>query len=79
MTKNEEEGLITDLLENDDEFKKAYAAHEDYERKLIEMDKRQYLSTEEQLLRKRLQKMKLSEKDKMETIISKYKEAISNQ
>lgn len=60
------------LLEEDPEFRKAYESHRDYERQLEELDKRRYLTTEEQLTRKRLQKMKLTMKDRMEEIISRY-------
>lgn len=60
------------LLEEDPEFRKAYEGHRDYERQLEELDKRRYLTTEEQLTRKRLQKMKLTLKDRMEEIISRY-------
>lgn len=73
MAKRGEEELIKELLERDEEFKKAYTAHEEYERKLKEFDKRLYLSTEDQITRKRLQKLKLAEKDKMEAILSRYK------
>lgn len=74
MTKNEEEEFIKAILEKDGEFKKAYMAHEDYEKKLTDIDRRPYLSTEEQLVRKRLQKLKLAEKDKMEMILSRYRQ-----
>lgn len=73
MMKNDDEEFIKAILEKDSEFKKAYMAHEDYEKKLRDIDKRLYLSTEEQLERKRLQKLKLAEKDKMEAILSRYR------
>lgn len=74
-TKGEEE-LINSLLEKDEEFKEAYNVHEDYDKRLAEIDKRVYLSTEDQIERKRLQKLKLSEKDRMEVILQKYRAAV---
>ncbi len=68
-----EEDLVKELLERDEEFKQAYLAHEEYEKKIAEFDKRPYLSTEEQLTRKKLQKLKLAEKDKMEAILARYR------
>lgn len=66
------------LLAEDPEFRKAYESHRDYERQVEELDKRRYLTTEEQLTRKRLQKMKLAQKDRMEEIISRYKMQVTN-
>ncbi len=73
MAKRGEDELIKELLERDEEFRKAYEAHEEYERRIAEFDRRPYLTTEEQMARKRLQKLKLVEKDKMEAILSRYR------
>ena len=47
--------------------------HEDYERRLEEFNRRPYLTAEETLERKRLQKLKLAGRDKIEEILAKYR------
>jgi len=72
-TGKERNAFVQNLLETDEEFKKAFNVHKDYESKLAELDNRHYLTTEDQLERKKLQKKKLVEKDRMEVIIQKNK------
>ncbi|MBI5286314.1 MAG: DUF465 domain-containing protein [Deltaproteobacteria bacterium] len=61
------------LLEEDVEFRRAYDAHRDYERLVEELNRKRYLTTEEEMEKKRLQKLKLAQKDMMEEIVSKYR------
>ena len=67
--------FVQDLLETDGDFKKAFDVHKDYESKLAELDDKHYLTAEDQLERKKLQKKKLVEKDRMEVMIQRHKEA----
>ncbi|MBI5892964.1 MAG: DUF465 domain-containing protein [Deltaproteobacteria bacterium] len=67
--------LLERLLKENFEFKKAYDLHNDYEEKVAQMDKRAHLNANEEIERKRLQKMKLAQKDKMEEMVLKYGEA----
>ena len=69
----EKSAFVQNLLEIDEEFKKAFDVHKDYESKLAELDSRQYLTTEDQVERKKLQKKKLVEKDRMEVMIQRHK------
>ncbi len=73
MAEKENGKLIKDLLEKDEEFKKVYSAHEEYKKQLAEIDKKSYLTTDAQITRKKIQKLKLAEKDKMEIILSRYR------
>ena len=68
-------GFLSRLLEKDAEFKGIYEAHRSYEKKVAKLGKRPHLTTEEELEKKKLQKLKLTHKDKMEEIISRYREA----
>ncbi|MFQ5901299.1 MAG: hypothetical protein ACE5IH_07065 [Thermodesulfobacteriota bacterium] len=70
----EDEEIIKDLIENNLKFKEVYDIHEDYDKRLAEIDKRAYLSTEDQIERKKLQKLKLAEKDKMEAMLQRHRE-----
>jgi uncharacterized protein YdcH (DUF465 family) len=72
----EREDIIQDLLEKNEEFKKAFEVHKNYESKLADLNSRGYLTTEDQLERKKLQKRKLMEKDRMELIIQKHKSGV---
>ena len=71
----ERNAFVQKLLETDGEFKKAFNVHKDYESKLAELDNRHFLTTEDQVERKKLQKKKLVEKDRMEGMIQKHKSA----
>jgi len=67
-------GFLSRLLEKDAEFKGIYEAHRSYEKKVAKLGKRPHLTMEEELEKKRLQKLKLTHKDRMEEIISRYME-----
>ena len=67
-------GFLSRLLEKDAEFKGIYEAHRGYEKKVAKLGKRPHLTMEEELEKKRLQKLKLTHKDRMEEIISRYRE-----
>jgi uncharacterized protein YdcH (DUF465 family) len=61
------------LLKEDEEFKKTYIAHMEYDKQIKKLDKRIFLTPSEKVERKKLQKLKLKEKDNMETVISRHK------
>jgi uncharacterized protein YdcH (DUF465 family) len=65
--------LIKVWKEQDPELKQRVNEHEDYERRLEEFNRRPYLTAEETLERKRLQKLKLAGRDKIEEILAKYR------
>lgn len=68
-----EEAVVKILLENNDEFKKLYSEHLELEEKIAEFDNKHYLTPEEEIERKRLQKIKLAGKDRMFEIIREFK------
>jgi len=53
------------LLEENDQFRKLYEEHLEYERQLQELDKVHYLTPEQEMQRKTIQKLKLNGKDQM--------------
>ena len=73
MERNDLE-LISKWVDHDPELKRRLEEHEDFERRLDEFNRRPYLTTEETMERKRLQKMKLAGRDKIEQILAKYRE-----
>ncbi len=65
--------LILKYTSSDPELKCYWEQHEDFERKLEEFNRRVYLTAEEELERKRIQKLKLAGRDRIESILSKYR------
>jgi uncharacterized protein YdcH (DUF465 family) len=68
-----DEALIAKLVGQDPILKQLVDDHRDYERRLDEMNRRPYLSTDEDIERKRLQKAKLAGKDKIERILAPHR------
>ncbi len=66
--------LIQAWIERDPELKQHMEEHKDFERRLEEFNRRPYLTAEETLERKRLQKLKLAGRDKIEKILAKYRD-----
>jgi hypothetical protein len=65
--------LIQKHISSDAELKRHMDQHEEYERKLQAFNQRIYLTPEEEMERKRLQKLKLAGRDRIEAILSKYR------
>ncbi len=72
MEKRDKE-LIQKYISIDPELKRFMDEHEDYEHKLEEWNRRVYLSPEEEMERKRIQKLKLAGRDRIEAILAKYR------
>jgi septum formation topological specificity factor MinE len=72
MEKQDQE-LIQKYLSIDPELKRGMEEHENYERKLEEWNRRVYLPPEEEMERKKIQKLKLAGRDRIEVILAKYR------
>ncbi|MFQ3574277.1 MAG: YdcH family protein [Thermodesulfovibrionales bacterium] len=70
MTENE---IVEILKEENEEFKKIFNEHRELDAKLAEMSKKHYLTSEEEIEKKRMQKEKLLKKDRIAEIIREYK------
>ncbi len=71
---NDEE--IKELLRREnEEFKKLDEEHKSLKSLLAEMDRKVYLSADEEMERKKLQKLKLSKKDRMAECIREYRKS----
>lgn len=66
--------IIAEWREQDPELKRYLDEHEEYERQLEEFNRRPYLTAAEGVERKRLQKLKLAGRDKIEQILAKYRQ-----
>jgi hypothetical protein len=65
--------LIQKYTSMDAELKRRWEEHEQFEHKLEEFNRRLYLTPEEEIERKRIQKLKLAGRDRIEAILSKYR------
>jgi uncharacterized protein YdcH (DUF465 family) len=68
---DKEELLRKRLIEEDPEFKQLMEEHMEFERMLEEFNERPHLTPAEEMERKKIQKLKLSGKDKMELILAR--------
>lgn len=68
-----DEILIAQNIDNDLELKKYVEEHSYYERILEDFNKRVYLTPEEEMEKKTIQKKKLFGKDKIHEILAKYR------
>ena len=69
-----EEHAIVPLLDKDPELKKFYEEHREFEKKLAEFQHKHYLTPEEELEMKRIQKLKLVGKDRMMEILERHRQ-----
>ncbi len=70
--------IIEALKKENEEFKKLSDEHKDLERLLTEIDRKVHLNSDEEMERKRIQKLKLLKKDKMAELVRDYKKSHSN-
>ncbi len=72
MEKKEEE-MIRALLNRDPELRQYYEEHVELEKRLAEFHRKLYLTAEEEIEKKRLQKRKLAGKDKIMEILARHR------
>ena len=70
--------LIQSASGKDKQLEDLYKEHLDYERQLAKLDNKLFLTPEEEVKRKELQKKKLLGKDKIEDILKRYRGNQSN-
>ena len=68
-----DEQMILTLVDRDPELRRVYDEHVELKKRLAHIDHKGYLSTDEEIERKRLQKVKLAGKDRIMEILNKYR------
>lgn len=68
-----DEQIAEILARENDEFKVLADEHRSLEGKLSDFTERRYLSSEEEMERKSIQKLKLQKKDRMAELIRRYR------
>jgi uncharacterized protein YdcH (DUF465 family) len=69
-----EQEIVEKLLKENEEFRKVSEEHHQLDGLLTEIDKKVYLTPEEEIERKKLQKQKLLKKDRMAEMIRDFKQ-----
>lgn len=72
MNQKEEE-LKKRLMIEDEEFRRLSEEHQEFERQLDQFNSKSFLTPTEEMERKKIQKLKLAGKDRMEMILSTYR------
>jgi hypothetical protein len=73
MEKRDEE-IIEQLIPENEELRQLVTEHKEFESQLDELKKRLYLSDEENREKKRIQKLKLAGRDRIEQILKEYRD-----
>jgi uncharacterized protein YdcH (DUF465 family) len=68
-----DEEFIKSLLDRDPELRRYYEEHVTLERQLAEFQGRSHLTPEEEVEKKRIQKLKLAGKDRIMAILSRHR------
>ena len=74
MERREEEFIVF-LLDKDPELKRYYEEHQELEKKLEVYQHKLHLTSQEEIEKKRLQKLKLAGKDKIMEILGRYRQS----
>ena len=67
--------LIDTHIGHDEELKKYVLEHQLFEKQLEELEGKHFLTADEELQQKRIKKLKLAGRDKIESILKKYRDA----
>jgi len=71
--------IIARLVTKNDSLKKYVQQHQEYESQLEEYNSRLHLTSEEWMERKKIQKLKLAVRDKIERILAQHRRAQGKQ
>ncbi|HEX4495078.1 MAG TPA: DUF465 domain-containing protein [Thermoanaerobaculia bacterium] len=72
---SQHDDLKAELIKTDDEFRRLYEEHQDYEKRLQEINLKSLLSQEDEIEEKKIKLHKLNLKDHMEQILRAHREA----
>jgi uncharacterized protein YdcH (DUF465 family) len=67
--------LKEELLKTDDEFRRLFEEHREYERRLQELNQKTLLSQDDEVEEKKIKLHKLALKDQMERILRMHRES----
>lgn len=70
-----EEALIRSLVDTDPELRRHYEEHVELKKRLDDLRQKAFLTEEEEVEQKRIQKQKLAGKDRMMEILARHRQA----
>jgi len=70
-----EEATIRSLIDTDPELRRHYEEHVELKRRLEDLRQKPYLTEDEEVEQKRIQKQKLAGKDRMMEILARHRRA----
>lgn len=70
-----EEALIHSLVDTDPELRRHYEEHVELKKRLEELRQKPFLTEEEEIEQKRIQKQKLAGKDRIMEILARHRQA----
>jgi uncharacterized protein YdcH (DUF465 family) len=70
-----EEALIRSLVDTDPELRRHYEEHVELKKRLEDLRQKPFLTEEEELEQKRIQKQKLAGKDRIMEILARHRQA----
>jgi uncharacterized protein YdcH (DUF465 family) len=73
-----DEEIIQQLITQNSEARKLWEEHQNYEKLLSEFNNKPVLTAEEEMEKKRIQKLKLAGKDRLYKIIQEYKKKLNS-
>jgi uncharacterized protein YdcH (DUF465 family) len=67
--------LKAELIQTDEQFRRLYEEHREYERRLSELNQKSLLSQDDEVEEKKIKLHKLALKDRMEEILRAHRES----
>ena len=71
--------LVQKYIASDPELRRNMDEHDEFERRLAELSRYLYLTPEEEMERKKFQKLKLAGRDRIEVILAKYRSQVARE
>jgi uncharacterized protein YdcH (DUF465 family) len=71
----QQDDLKAELIKTDDEFRRLHEEHQEYDKRLQEINQKSLLSQEDEIEEKRIKLHKLTLKDHMEQILRAHRES----
>jgi len=65
--------MVQKLCDENPRFRKLFEEHAIFERQLNDLDQKSFLTPDQEVERKKVQKLKLAGKDEMESILKNYR------
>lgn len=73
-----EEEIVEVLKKDNEQFRRLYQEHRTLDKQISELNKKSYLTADEEVEKKRIQKEKLHKKDMIAELIREYKKTHNN-